>query len=260
MPGSTTTGSSIGFATTRGCQGSARSALEPTRYCQPIASPRRGYATRSSTCLKRSWTRPRRIPEDQGGHHVARLRLDEPVDIVASAFVAEHLPSPEAFHLNVLKMLRPGGVALPLFPTLYVLPFVLNRTLPASTTDRVLARFQRFRESEGNDGKFTAYYRWCRGPAERQLHRLRDIGHEVVAYRGYFGHGYYLHLGIPQPAGDAQGGASPEASAAGDGRLRRRGVAPAGTWGRSAGAGARASSEPGDVSTGTKRQLDAGWT
>lgn len=186
--------------------------------------------------------------------------LDEPVDIVASSFVAEHLPSPETFHLNVLNMLRPGGVALHLFPTLYALPFVLNRTLPESTTDRVLARFQRFREREGNEGKFTAYYRWCRGPTERQLHRVRDIGYEIVAYRGYFGHGYYLHLGLLNRLETLKTGLllkhpQPGMASYAVVVLRRPGpgadpLPPVPAHPRSREI----------VSTGTKRQLEAGWT
>jgi SAM-dependent methyltransferase len=117
----------------------------------------------------------------------------DPVDLVATGFVAEHIPDPGALHANILRMLRPGGVALHLFPTLYALPFVLNRALPERLTDAVLVRLQPFRRPESHDAKFKAYYRWCRGPTQRQLARLEAIGYEVLAYTGYFGHGYYLH-------------------------------------------------------------------
>jgi SAM-dependent methyltransferase len=116
-------------------------------------------------------------------------------DLVASAFVAEHVRSPRTFHTNIWNMLRPGGVALHLFPTLYTLPFALNRAMPAPITESLLLRAQSFRNRAGRHGKFKAYYRWCRGPARRQLARLEDVGFEVVAYTGYFGHGYYLNLG-----------------------------------------------------------------
>jgi 2-polyprenyl-3-methyl-5-hydroxy-6-metoxy-1,4-benzoquinol methylase len=116
-------------------------------------------------------------------------------DLVASAFVAEHVRSPRTFHRNIWNMLRPGGVALHLFPTLYTLPFAFNRTMPAVITERLLLRMQSFRHPEGRHGKFKAHYRWCRGPTRRQLARLEGMGFSVVAYTGYFGHGYYLNLG-----------------------------------------------------------------
>jgi SAM-dependent methyltransferase len=141
---------------------------------------------------------------DKAPAHYTKIRADvaardlsvgPPFDLVASAFVAEHVRSPRTFHTNVWNMLRPGGVALHLFPTLYALPFVLNRAVPESIADRLLLRLQSFRGPESNDRKFKAYYRWCRGPTQRQLVRLQSIGFEVLTYIGYFGHGYYLNLG-----------------------------------------------------------------
>jgi SAM-dependent methyltransferase len=136
--------------------------------------------------------------------HYQKIRADitEPslawggtFDLVASAFVAEHVRSPRTFHKNIWNMLRPGGVALHLFPTLYTLPFAFNRAMPTVIAERLLLRTQSFRNPEGRHGKFKAYYRWCRGPTRRQLARLEDVGFAVMAYTGYFGHGYYLNLG-----------------------------------------------------------------
>jgi SAM-dependent methyltransferase len=123
------------------------------------------------------------------------LAMGGTFDLVASAFVAEHVRSPRTFHRNVWNMLRPGGVALHLLPTLYTLPFAFNRVMPAMITERLLLHSQSFRNPEGRHGKFRAYYRWCRGPTRRQLVRLEDVGFAVIAYTGYFGHGYYVNLG-----------------------------------------------------------------
>jgi hypothetical protein len=103
--------------------------------------------------------------------------------------------SPRTFHQNIWNMLRPGGVALHLFPPLSTLPFAFNRLMPAVLTERLLLRTQSFRHPGGRHGKFKAHYRWCRGPTRRQLARLEDVGFTVVAYTGYFGHGYYLNVG-----------------------------------------------------------------
>jgi SAM-dependent methyltransferase len=121
------------------------------------------------------------------------FRFPDSVDLVTSAFVAEHVGRPEVFHRNTWSMLRPGGFALHLFPTLYALPFVANRLIPEPVTARLLRRSQPFRRAEGHEAKFRAYYRWCRGPTARQCARLAGVGFEVLAYTGYFGHGYYLH-------------------------------------------------------------------
>ena len=114
-----------------------------------------------------------------------------PYDLVASGFVAEHVSDPAAFHATVHALLRPGGHAVHLFPTLYEPVFLVNLLIPEALTDRALARVQPGREAHGSHAKFRPYYRWCRGPGVRQFQRLESIGFEVMDYRGYFGHGYF---------------------------------------------------------------------
>lgn len=109
-------------------------------------------------------------------------------DFVFSRMLAEHIRDPRAFHRGVLDLLAPGGVALHFFPTLYALPFLVNRWLPESLADRVLQRLQPNREPEGRHGKFPAYYRWCRGPGRPLWRRLEKMGYRVRAHVGFFGH------------------------------------------------------------------------
>lgn len=110
-----------------------------------------------------------------------------PFDVVFSQMVAEHIADPEAFHRNVLALLRPGGVALHYFPTLYAPPFVVNRLLPDRLARMILRalRPERFVDDRGE--KFPAYYRWCRGPTPAQVRRLESVGFEVEHYVGLFG-------------------------------------------------------------------------
>jgi 2-polyprenyl-3-methyl-5-hydroxy-6-metoxy-1,4-benzoquinol methylase len=111
-----------------------------------------------------------------------------PFDLVTSRWAAEHMSDGAAFHRNVFSLLRPGGAAVHLFPTLFALPFTVNRLLPDrlskgmlfGVTDRV--------------SKFPAHYSWCRGPTDAQLARLRGIGYEVERYVGFFGHGFFAPL------------------------------------------------------------------
>jgi SAM-dependent methyltransferase len=115
----------------------------------------------------------------------------EEFDLVFSKTLAEHVADPRRFHTNVFAMLKPNGIAIHFFPTLFCLPFVVNRVLPHSLTYHALRAVAQGRESEGRHGKFPAQYRWCRGPSGRQLRRLEGIGFRVNRYTGYFGHGYY---------------------------------------------------------------------
>ena len=78
---------------------------------------------------------------------------------------------------------------------MYAAPFIANRLLPDALTKRVLLKVQGGRGEDGNEGKFPAYYRWCRGPSTRQVRRLEAIGYQVESYTGFFGHSYYRKLG-----------------------------------------------------------------
>lgn len=113
----------------------------------------------------------------------------ENFDLVFSKMLAEHIPDAAAFHRNVLRLLRPGGLAFHFFPTLYALPFVVNRWLPerlAAHLLNILSPRDGYRHA-----KFPAYYRWCRGPTPSQLSALSGLGYEVVSYVGFFGHESY---------------------------------------------------------------------
>ena len=123
------------------------------------------------------------------------LRLPGGYDLAFSKMLAEHVASGETFHRNVLNLLRPGGRAFHFFPTLYALPFAVNRALPEGLGGRLLGRLQGGRERAGRQAKFKAYYDWCRGPGRTQLARLEALGYEVVEYVGFFGYaGYFRKL------------------------------------------------------------------
>lgn len=120
-------------------------------------------------------------------------------DLVLSRWVAEHVPSGRTFHEGVRKLLKPKGYAVHLYPTLYAIPFLINKVLPEAFS-YPLAQLRALRPGPkrhraGNFGKFPAYYDWCYGPTERQLHRLETTGFTVVSFTAYFGHGYYAKLG-----------------------------------------------------------------
>lgn len=129
----------------------------------------------------------RTLQADIGGEEPPDLG---PQDLVFSRMLAEHIADPERFHRNVRAVLRDNGIAFHLFPTLYELPFLVNRLLPVRTSERFLVRLDPARRREGRKPKFPAYYRWCRGPGRRQLERFRRLGYAIEEYVGFFGHDY----------------------------------------------------------------------
>ena len=137
------------------------------------------------------------------GYQMTRANILDPVaidtlvrergafDVVVSRWTAEHVPDGRRFHEQVFRMLRPGGTALHLFPTLYSLPFVLNRALPPRVSAFLVTHVDGSRWTPGPDAKFRAYYSWCRGPSRRQARRFESVGFSVEHYVGFFGHTYY---------------------------------------------------------------------
>jgi 2-polyprenyl-3-methyl-5-hydroxy-6-metoxy-1,4-benzoquinol methylase len=122
-------------------------------------------------------------------------------DFVISHAVAEHVDDPDAFHRTIYGLLSQRGRAMHYFPTFYDPVFIANRVLPEALSERVLQRIQQGRDSDGNHGKFPAYYRWCRGPTRRQIERLTGMGYAIDEYVGIFGHGYFGPLPRVQRAG-----------------------------------------------------------
>jgi SAM-dependent methyltransferase len=122
------------------------------------------------------------------------LDVDGDFDLVVTRMLAEHVRDPGRFHANVRSLLKGDGRAFHFFPTLYSFPFMLNRALPTTLSDRLLHMIQSGRGQAGLHGKFPAYYRWCRGPTGRQIRRLESVGYEVEEYVGVMGHQYYRRL------------------------------------------------------------------
>ncbi len=125
-------------------------------------------------------------------------------DIIVSKHLAEHVTDPEAMHRHIWAMLRPGGIAIHFFPTLYSAPFMLNRLIPERLAERILLYLQPFRAKGGNQRKFPAYYRWCRGPTRHQIRRLVRTGLDVEEYIASFGHAYYVRASVLQRLEDAK--------------------------------------------------------
>jgi len=108
-------------------------------------------------------------------------------DVVFSRFLAEHVRDGRAMHRNIHKVLKPGGVAFHLMPTLYALPFVINRLVP----ERIGAKILTLNPRREISPKFPAYYSWCRGDTRSMRRLFNRIGYENVEIRNFYGHFYY---------------------------------------------------------------------
>jgi SAM-dependent methyltransferase len=115
-------------------------------------------------------------------------------DLIFSCMVAEHIRDPKAFHTNIFKLLKPGGIAFHFFPTLFAFPFLMNLLLPENISDYILGLFSP--RDKINHGKFKPFYKWTFGPTAKQIKRFTDIGYSILQYTGFFGSKYYERIPI----------------------------------------------------------------
>ena len=113
-------------------------------------------------------------------------------DCVFSRMVGEHINDGRLFHENIYKLLRPGGISFHCFSTLWAAPFVVNRLVPEFISSRLHQTFDP--RDYYKHRKFPARYSWCRGPSKAMFRRFEELGFEVRAYSGYFGHNYYYKM------------------------------------------------------------------
>ena len=117
------------------------------------------------------------------------LSISQKFDLVFTRMLAEHVRDGELLHRNVYSILTPGGYAVHFFPTLYAVPFLINRVAPERIASALLDFFAPRDKHE--QAKFPAYYNWCRGPTKKMSSRFTAIGYEIVEYKGFFGHEEY---------------------------------------------------------------------
>lgn len=122
------------------------------------------------------------------------IDLPKKFDLVVTKMLAEHLRNGEAFHRNIANMLKPGGLAIHYFPTLYALPFLINKFVSSRVSSFLLRVF--LPRDLYQTGKFPAYYSFCFGPTPLMLKMLTERGYEIIEFRGYFGNRYWSKVPI----------------------------------------------------------------
>jgi SAM-dependent methyltransferase len=114
-------------------------------------------------------------------------------DVICSKMVQEHVNSGEKFYRNILKLLSNGGVALNFHPTLYSLPFLINRAFPEHLT-RMVLRVLKPERNGRKIPKFPARYELCYSSATTAS-IISRIGFSAVHIIPFYHHEYFA--GIP---------------------------------------------------------------
>jgi SAM-dependent methyltransferase len=111
-------------------------------------------------------------------------------DFAFSRMVFEHVADGQRAWANLYELLAPGGVALAHIPTLYSVPFVLNRLLPDKFSARIVKRLYPNR-TDDEDPVFPARYSWCFAQDRRMRKMLSAIGYRDIVVQPFYRHGYY---------------------------------------------------------------------
>lgn len=110
-------------------------------------------------------------------------------DFAFSKMVMEHVPSYERAYGNLARLLKDGGMAIAFHPVLFSVPFVVNKLLPETISDRILRTMFPNRTDDGIP-KFPAYYSGCQ-ISPRLRDKIRSLGFSDVWQVPFYGHGYY---------------------------------------------------------------------
>jgi SAM-dependent methyltransferase len=110
-------------------------------------------------------------------------------DLIYSKSVFEHVVGTMQAHRNTYQLLRPGGVSLHFYPTLFSPPFVANKLLPEKLASKMLEKFVGFSYK-----KFPAHYDHCRSTLALE-NEIKQIGYSEVVLVPFWGHTYFHRIG-----------------------------------------------------------------
>jgi SAM-dependent methyltransferase len=116
-------------------------------------------------------------------------------DLAFSKMVFEHVEDGRRAWRNVHEILSPGGVAIAFLPTLFALPFVLNKLLPDTFAEWLIKLVNRERNDETSPvfpARYSRSYaveRWLRP-------MLAEIGYRDILIVPFYGHVYYRRFPV----------------------------------------------------------------
>jgi SAM-dependent methyltransferase len=121
-------------------------------------------------------------------------------DLMFSRMVFEHVADVERAWSNMHRLLKPGGVGLAFFPTLWAPVFAINHVIPERWSQKIVnALYPRRREGQ-NDPKFPALYSHCFGSEDHQRKMLARAGFSDVHVQPFWGHGYFERMPVLRQA------------------------------------------------------------
>lgn len=127
---------------------------------------------------------------DVAGDISAVANLRGHFDLAFSRMVFEHVADGQRAWANLYEMLAPGGVALAFVPTLYSVPFVINKLLPDDVAAKIVKLIYPNRTDDA-DPVFPARYSWTVASEHTMQPMLRGIGYREAVVLPFYGHGYY---------------------------------------------------------------------
>jgi SAM-dependent methyltransferase len=120
-------------------------------------------------------------------------------DLMFSRMVFEHVAGVPRAWANIHTLLKPGGVALAFFPTLYAPVFTINHMIPEVLSRTIVHALYPDRRDGGGDPKFPALYDHCVSSERIQRGMLAKAGFSDVHVQPFWGHGYFERMpGIKQ--------------------------------------------------------------
>jgi SAM-dependent methyltransferase len=113
-------------------------------------------------------------------------------DLVVSRSVLEHVRGVEMALANSAQLLAPGGFALHFAPTLFALPFAINKIAPERAALRLLRLFAP--RDETVHPKFPAIYEHCRSTRRNEARLSAHLAPSRFAFVSYYEHTYYNRI------------------------------------------------------------------
>ncbi len=123
-------------------------------------------------------------------------------DLMFSRMVFEHVDGVESAWNNIYTLLKPGGVALAFFPTLYAPVFMVNRMIPEKLSRAIVHALYPARRDGGSDPKFPALYDHCVSSERTLRPMLERAGFSDIHVQPFWGHGYFKRMPVIREADD----------------------------------------------------------
>jgi SAM-dependent methyltransferase len=112
-------------------------------------------------------------------------------DLIISHSVFEHLPEPEITHHLIHFLLKPGGLVLHKYSTLYDPLLLAGHLIPNGISRKILFFLEPFRAASG---KFRTYYKTCRAYSKYSNRFFNRLNFTVLGGSNFYGSAYLRRI------------------------------------------------------------------